>query len=229
MLLFGATGMVGQGVLRECLLDDRVDSVRAVVRAPLDTTHPKLTAIVHRDFTDFTALAGEFEDVDACFYCLGVTSAGKGEDEYRRITHDYTLAAAHALPANPSLTFVFVSGEGTDSTEHGRSMWARVKGRTENELLGMDFHAYMFRPGYIHAMHGERSRTPAYRWIYPVVSRLYPLLRRVMPDKVTTTENIGRAMIAVTGWNGTGEHILRSPEINRIADAPAQGDPKERP
>ncbi|MFD0568233.1 NAD(P)H-binding protein [Kitasatospora gansuensis] len=98
VLLFGATGMVGQGVLRECLLDDRVDSVRAVVRAPLDTTHPKLTAIVHRDFTDFTALAGEFEDVDACFYCLGVTSAGKGEDEYRRITHDYTLAAAHALP-----------------------------------------------------------------------------------------------------------------------------------
>ncbi|WP_441249590.1 NAD(P)H-binding protein [Kitasatospora sp. McL0602] len=217
VLLFGATGMVGQGVLRECLLDDRVTSVRAVVRSPLDRSHPKLTAVVHTDFTDFTALAAEFEDVDACFFCLGVTSTGKREDEYRRITHDYTLAAARALPANPSLTFVYVSGEGTDSTEHGRLMWARVKGRTENELLAMPFRAYMFRPGYIHAMNGERSRTPAYRWIYPVASRLYPLLRRVMPDKVTTTENIGRAMIAVVGRHGAGEHILRSPDINRAA------------
>ncbi|GAA2152715.1 epimerase [Kitasatospora kazusensis] len=219
VLLFGGTGMVGQGVLRECLLDDRVTSVRAVGRTPLDIAHPKFTALVHSDFTDFTALAGEFKDVDACFYCLGVTSAGKREDEYRRITHDYTLAAARALPDNPSLTFVYVSGEGTDSTEHGRSMWARVKGHTENALLAMPFHAYMFRPGYIHAMHGERSRTPAYRWIYPVASRLYPLLRRVMPDKVTTTENIGRAMLAVAGWNGTGDHVLRSADINRVATA----------
>ncbi|MER5863262.1 NAD(P)H-binding protein [Kitasatospora sp. NPDC002040] len=217
MLLFGATGMVGQGVLRECLLDDRVTRVRAVVRSPLDTTHPKLTELVHADFTDFTALAAEFEDVDAVFYCLGVSSTGKREAEYRRITHDYTLAAARALPANPALTFVYVSGEGTDSTEQGRLMWARVKGRTENELLAMPFHAYMFRPGYIHAANGERSRTPAYRLIYPVLSRLYPLLRRTVPGKVTTTEDIGRAMIAVVGRNGTGEHVLHSPDINRAA------------
>ncbi|WP_331772569.1 NAD(P)H-binding protein (plasmid) [Embleya sp. NBC_00888] len=217
VLLFGATGMVGQGVLRECLRDDRVTGVTAVVRAPLGTADPKLREIVHADFTDFSALAPEFETVDACFFCLGVSSVGKREDEYRRITHDYTLAAARALPANPALTFVYVSGEGTDSTERGRSMWARVKGRTENELLAMPFRAYMFRPGFIHASHGEMSRTPTYRRLYVVTSRLYPLLRRVAPKYVTTTENLGRAMLAVAARNGAGERILRSPDINRTA------------
>jgi uncharacterized protein YbjT (DUF2867 family) len=149
VLLFGATGMIAQGVLRECLLDDRVKSVIAVVRAPLSFTHPKLRELIHRDFTDFSPLSGECEAVDACFFCLGISSAGKGEEEYRRITYEYTLAAARALPTNPSLTFIYVSGEGTDNTQRGRSMWARVKGRTENELLAMPFHAYMFRPGYI--------------------------------------------------------------------------------
>ncbi|MGW1888191.1 NAD(P)H-binding protein [Streptomyces sp. NPDC001970] len=217
VLLFGASGMIGQGVLRECLLDDRVSSVIAVVRRPLGFTHPKLREIVHQDFTDFSPLAGQFESVDACFFCLGVSSAGKSEEEYRRITYDHTLAAARALPANPSLTFVYVSGEGTDSTESGRSMWARVKGRTENELLAMPFHAYMFRPGYIQPMHGATSRTPLYRWLYVGVSWLYPLLRRVSPGHVTTTENLGRAMLVVAGRGGAGEHVLYSPEINRAA------------
>ncbi|WP_405020516.1 NAD(P)H-binding protein [Kitasatospora sp. NBC_00070] len=217
VLLFGATGMIGQGVLRECLLDDRVTQVTAVVRAPLAVDHPKLRTLVHGDFTDFSALAAEFKAVDACFFCLGVSSAGKREDEYRTITHDYTLAAARALPDRPDLTFVYVSGEGTDSTENGRSMWARVKGRTENELLAMPFHAYMFRPGYIHAQHGEQSRTPLYRRLYPLLSLLHPILRRVAPTHVTTTENIGRAMLAVAGANGAGERILHSPEINRAA------------
>src|ERR1700687_576084 len=146
VLLFGATGMVGQGVLRECLLDDRVKRVIAVVRRPLGFTHAKLLELGHRAFTDFSSLAGELRAVDACFFCLGITSAGKGENEYRRITYDYTLAAARALPANPSLTFIYVSGQGTDSTERGRSMWARVKGRTENALLQMPFKAvFLFR------------------------------------------------------------------------------------
>lgn len=217
VLLFGATGMIGQGVLRECLLDDRVKSVFAVVRSPLGVTHPKLRELVHRDFTDFHSLAGEFAAVDTCFYCLGISSAGMGEDEYRRITYDYTLAAARALPANPSLTFIFVSGEGTDSTEKGRSMWARGKGRTENALLAMPFHAYMFRPGYIQPLHGVTSRTPVYRWLYVGVSWLYPLLRRLVPKHVTTTESLGRAMLAVAGRGGAGERILYSPEINRAA------------
>ncbi|MET7619775.1 NAD(P)H-binding protein [Streptomyces sp. NPDC005408] len=217
VLLFGASGMIGQGVLRECLLDDRVESVVAVVRKPLGFTHPKLREVVHEDFTDFSSLAGEFKAVDACFFCLGISSARKSEEEYRRITYDYTLAAARALPSNPSLTFTYVSGEGTDSTESGRSMWARVKGRTENDLLAMPFHAYMFRPGYIQPLHGATSRTRAYRLLYVGVSWLYPLLRRVIPKHVTTTENLGRAMLAVAGAGGAGEHILYSPEINRLA------------
>jgi uncharacterized protein YbjT (DUF2867 family) len=217
VLLFGATGMVGQGVLRECLLDDRVKRVIAVVRTPLGFTHAKLLELVHRDFTDFSSLAGELRAVDACFFCLGITSAGKGEDEYRRITYDYTLAAARALPANPSLTFIYVSGQGTDSTERGRSMWARVKGRTENALLGMPFNAYMFRPGYIQPLHGAVSKTPSYRWLYAGMSWLYPLLRRLMPKHVTTTENLGRAMLAVAAGEWTGGHILHSSDINRAA------------
>lgn len=217
VLLFGATGMVGQGVLRACLLDDRVTGVTAVVRGPLDTEHPKLRTLIHKDFSDFTDLAEEFADVDACFFCLGVSSVGTSEDEYRTITYAYTLAAARALPADPQLTFVYVSGEGTDSTEGGRRMWARVKGRTENELLAMPFHGYMFRPGFILASHGEQSRTPAYRWLYTLLPRLYPLLRRVAPRYVTTTENIGLAMLTVAGRAGAGPHILRSPDINQVA------------
>ncbi|MFF9017212.1 NAD(P)H-binding protein [Streptomyces sp. NPDC014870] len=226
VLLFGATGMVGQGVLRACLLDDRVTSVTAVVRGPLATEHPKLRTLIREDFTDFTDVADEFADIDACFFCLGVTSAGKGEDEYRRITHDYTLAAARALPADPRLTFVYVSGEGTDSTERGRRMWARVKGRTENELLAMPFHAYMFRPGFILASHGEQSRTPAYRRLYPLLSHLYPLLRRVAPRYITTTENIGLAMLTVTTRAGAGPRILHSPDINQTARQGPHGAPR---
>jgi uncharacterized protein YbjT (DUF2867 family) len=217
VLLFGATGMVGQGVLRECLRDDRIKSIIAVVRAPLGITHPKLRERVHPDFTDFSSLAGEFEAVDACFYCLGIASAGTSENDYRRITHDYALAAARALPAIPTLTFIFVSGEGADSTERGRLMWARIKGRTENALLAMPFRTYVFRPGYIQPLHGATSRTPAYRWLYAGLSWLYPLLQRLIPKHVTTTENIGRAMLAVAGRGGTGERILFSPDINRAA------------
>jgi uncharacterized protein YbjT (DUF2867 family) len=217
ILLFGATGMIGQGVLRECLRDERVGSVIAVGRAPLGLTHAKLRVLVHRDFTDFSNLAGEFGAVDACFFCLGVTSAGKGEDEYRRITYDYTLAAARALPHAPSLTFVYVSGEGTDSSENGRAMWARVKGRTENDLLAMPFRAFMFRPAYIQPLHGVVSRTAWYRWLYAGMSWLYPLLVRLIPRHVTTTENMGRAMLAVASGDWTGGRILHSPEINRAA------------
>jgi len=219
VLLFGATGMIGQGVLRECLLDDRVTKVIAVLRTPLDFTHAKLHTIVHRDFTDFAALGEEFTSVDACFFCLGITSAGKNEDEYRSITYDYTLAAARALPTNPALTFVYVSGEGTDSTERGRLMWARVKGRTENALLAMPFRAYMFRPGYIQPLHGAVAKTAWYRWLYVALSWLYPVLRRLAPAHVTTTENMARAMLAVAAGAWTGERILHSPEINRAAAA----------
>lgn len=216
--VFGASGMVGQGVLRACLLDEAVEEVVLVVRTPLAVDDPKVRQVVHADFTDFDAVRGELEGLDACFFCLGVSSAGRDEAEYTRITHDYTLAAARVVGAdNPSLTFTYVSGEGTDSTESGRSMWARVKGRTENELLAMPFHAYMFRPGYIQPRNGAVSKTPAYRVMYRITGTwLYPVLRRLVPRHVTTTEHLGRAMIAVVALEGTGPTVLDSPEINRL-------------
>ncbi|MFF2998045.1 NAD(P)H-binding protein [Streptomyces sp. NPDC057950] len=215
--LFGASGMVGQGVLRACLQDEEVEEVVLVVRTPLKEEHPKVREVVHADFTDFGAVRGELEGLDACFFCLGVSAAGRDEAEYTRITYDFTLAAARAVSVNnPELTFAYVSGEGTDSTESGRSMWARVKGRTENALLAMPFHAYLFRPGYIQPRNGAVSRTSGYRLMYRLTSWLYPVLRRLAPKYVTTTEHLGRAMIAVVALKGDGPSVLRSPEINRL-------------
>ncbi|MFB7498705.1 NAD-dependent epimerase/dehydratase family protein [Streptomyces sp. NPDC056161] len=218
VIVFGASGMIGQGVLRACLLDDAVTEVLAVVRRPLPDAHPKLRQIVHTDFTDYTAVQDQLQGLDACFYCLGVSSFGRKEEEYTRVTHEYALAAARALSAaSPSLTFVYVSGEGTDSTGKSRQMWARVKGRTENDLLAMPMKAYMFRPGYVQPLDGAVSRTRAYRVLYRFGSVLYPLLRRIVPGHVTTTEAVGRAMIAI----GRGEEerpvVLRNSDINRLA------------
>ncbi|WP_335982580.1 MULTISPECIES: NAD(P)H-binding protein [Streptomycetaceae] len=217
VILFGASGMVGQGVLRECLRDPDVTEVLAVARSPLAAAHPKLRQVFHDDFTDFTAVAGQLAGADACFYCLGVSAAGHSSQDYTRITYDCTLAAARTVAAgNPGLTFTYVSGEGTDSTEQGRSGWARVKGRTENALLAMDMHAYMFRPGWVQPLHGERSRTGWYRVLYGAGSWLYPLLRRLAPRHVTTTQALGRAMLAVTRLDGEEPYVLHSPDINRL-------------
>ncbi|MEW1862033.1 NAD(P)H-binding protein [Streptomyces sp. NBC_00669] len=217
VILFGASGMVGQGVLRECLLDPDVTEVVAVARSPLKRADPKLRQVFHDDFTDFSAVAGELSGADACFYCLGVSAAGHSQQDYTRITYDCTLAAARTVAAGrPELTFTYVSGEGTDSTEQGRSGWALVKGRTENALLAMDMRAYMFRPGWIQPLHGERSRTGWYRVMYKATSWLYPVLRRVAPKHVTTTQALGRAMLAVARLDGQGPHVLHSPEINRL-------------
>ncbi|MFJ9704871.1 epimerase [Streptomyces sp. NPDC101234] len=175
VLLFGASGMVGQGVLRACLLAPTVDSVLVVGRRPLGVTHPKLTEVSHDDFTDLTAVGDRLTGVDACFYCLGVSSAGMSEAEYTRVAYDFTPAAARALvAASPGPTFTYVSGEGTDSTEQGRTMWARVKGRAENDLLATPMNAYMFRPDYIQPLHGAVCRTRSYRVMYTLTSWLYP-------------------------------------------------------
>ncbi|MET8560945.1 NAD-dependent epimerase/dehydratase family protein [Streptomyces flaveolus] len=221
VVIFGATGMTGRAVLRACVADPRVEEILVVGRTPLPQRRPEVREIIHQDFTDFTAVQEELTGLDACFFCLGVSSAGLSEEEYTRITYDYTLAAARAVGANnPDLTFTYVSGEGADSTEAGRSMWARVKGRTENELLAMPFHAYVFRPGYIQPRGGIVSRTAAYRRIYRLTSWLYPLLRRVAPGHVTTTEHLGRAMIAVVALQGRSPMVLSSRDINRLG-APA--------
>ncbi len=217
VIVFGASGMVGQGVVRACLLDPEVSQVLVVLRRPLGISHPKLREILHEDFADLAPLAGQFDGLDACFYCLGVSVAGHSEAEYTRITYDFTLAAARAVSErNPSITFTYVSGEGTDSTEHGRVMWARVKGRTENALLAMPMNTYIFRPGYIRPRHGAVSRTRSYRLAYALTSWFYPVLRRLAPAHTTTTEHLGRAMLAVEREGTTDRRILYSRDINRL-------------
>ncbi len=218
VIIFGATGMVGEGVLRECLEDARVQSVLVVGRSRLRLTAPKIQEILHTDFFDFKPIQSQFAGYDACFFCLGVSAAGMSEDAYHRLTYEVTLAAAEALVAvSPNLTFCYVSGEGTDSTEHGRIMWARVKGKTENALLRMPFKAaYMFRPGYIQPLKGVRSKTGWYQAIYNVLGPAYPILRRLAPKYVTTTVNVGRAMIQVAA-NGAAQKILSTRDINGLA------------
>jgi uncharacterized protein YbjT (DUF2867 family) len=216
VLLFGATGMVGQGVLRECLLDPDIQSVLVIGRSATGQRHEKLREIVHDDFFDLSAIEPELTGIDACFFCLGVSSAGMTEESYRRVTYDLTIAAARTLARlNPGMTFLYVSGAGTDSTERGRVMWARVKGETENALLRLPFKAaYMFRPGFIQPLHGIKSKTKLYQAFYMASRPIFPLLR-AFPKYVTTTEQLGRAMIKVAR-RGASTPILESVDINRL-------------
>jgi uncharacterized protein YbjT (DUF2867 family) len=216
VLLFGATGMVGQGVLRECLLDADVTEVMTLGRTATGVAHAKLREIVHRDMFDYAALEGDLNGVDACFFCLGVSSFRMSEAEYTRLTYDMTMAAATTLARlNPQMTFVYVTGAGCDSTEQGSSMWARVKGRTENALLRLPFKAaFMFRPGAIVPMHGVRSKTALYQSIYSLTRPVLPLLQRMFPNAIVTTEQVGRAMLAVAK-RGAPSPILESRDIAR--------------
>ena len=218
VLLFGATGMIGQGVLRACLDSPDVTRVVAVGRSAVGVLHAKLVERVVADVADPASYEDGLDGVDACFFCLGVSSAGMSEPEYTRLTHDLTLAVARALVRrSPGATFAYVSGVGTDSTERGRSMWARVKGRTETAILALPFRrAYMFRPGFVEALAGTRSRTPLYRILYAVIRPVAPLLRRRFPNQVTSALEIGRAMIATArdGWPRAG---LEPPDINAAA------------
>jgi uncharacterized protein YbjT (DUF2867 family) len=217
VILFGGTGMVGQGVLRECLLDERVERVLAVGRSSVGTTHAKLDEIVQDDLSDLSGARDRFTGYDACFFCLGVSSVGLSEDRYRRITYDLTLAAAGTIAAaSPGLTFIYVSGQGTDSSGTGRVRWARVKGATENALRELPVRGYAFRPGFIHPMHGATSRTRLYAVIYRVVAPLYPVLRRIAPGAVTTTKALGRAMIVVAE-HGHPTPVLENRDINTVA------------
>jgi uncharacterized protein YbjT (DUF2867 family) len=198
VLIFGATGMVGQAVLLACLDDPSVERIVLVLRSEVPQRDERIVQIVHDDFDDFSSLAGQLGGLDACLFCLGVTSVGKKEPEYRRITYDITIAAARVLAeVNPGMVFEYVSGSGTDSTERGRVMWARVKGATENALIAMDLRAYGIRPGFILPLRGIETKTRLYRAVYRVTGWLYPVLKRVAPDRVLTSDEIGRGMIAI--------------------------------
>lgn len=220
VIVFGATGMVGQGVLREALLDPEVSQVLSVGRKPLNQKDRKLSELLLDDMFEVASVAGQLTGYDATFFCLGVSAVGLDEASYRRVTYDLTLVVAGTLAANnPGMTFIYVSGDGTDSTTQGRVMWARVKGATENELLQLPFRAaYMFRPGYIQPMHGARSRTPLYDRLYRVVAPTYPLLKLFLGNHLTTTEQVGRAMIQVAKL-GAPKTILDNRDINAIAEA----------
>jgi uncharacterized protein YbjT (DUF2867 family) len=217
VLLFGATGMVGQGVLRKCLLDPDVQSVQTVGRTATAAQHPKLREIVHQDLWHYDAIETNLSGFDACFFCLGVSSSGMTEEAYERVTYGITLAAAETLcRLNTRMTFIYVSGAGTDGSEHGRSMWARIKGKTENALLRLPFAAaYMFRPGIIEPLYGVRSKTPAYRIFYTLAKPLLPLLRLAFPNHVLTTQQIGRAMLTVAR-HGCPQRVLETKDIRAV-------------
>jgi len=209
--------MVGQGVLRECLLDPEVEGVLAIGRNATARQHEKLHEIVHNDLSDLSAIEGRLSGYDACFFCLGVSAVGMNEEAYRRVTYDLTISVARTLARlNPTMTFIYVSGANTDSTERGRMMWARVKGKTENALLQMPFKAaYMFRPGYIQPLHGIRTKTKWYGAFYAMMGPLYPVWKLLFPKYVTTTECIGRAMLNVAK-RGALKSVLENQDINSI-------------
>ena len=209
--------MVGQGALRECLLDPEVECVLSIVRTPSGRHEPKLRELAHQNFFDFSAIENDVAGYDACFFCLGVSSAGMKEADYRRVTYDITLAAARVLARlNPAMTFIYVSGTGTDSSEKGRSMWARVKGKTENDLLRLPFKAaYMFRPGAIVPLYGAKSKTKFVQALYTSLKPVLPMLYTLFPKYVTTTEQIGLAMLIVAK-KGAPKSVLETSDINTI-------------
>ena len=217
VILFGATGMIGQGVLRECLLDPDVEAVLSIGRSAVGQTHTKLREIVLPDLFNCAAVEADLHGYDACLFCLGVSSAGMSEANYRRVTYDLTLSIAELLVRlNPPVTFCYVSGASTDSSGTGRVMWARVKGQTENALMQLPFKAaVMFRPGAIVPLHGITSRTPLYRTLYALTRPLWPILRASFPRHITTTEELGRAMLIVAK-RGAPKAVLESVDITAI-------------
>ena len=209
--------MVGQGALRECLDHADVTSVLVVGRSSSGIKHEKAREVIHDDFLDYSGIEDALRGYDACFFCLGVSAAGMSEQDYHRVTYEFTLRAAETLAKlNPDMTFCYVSGTGTDSTERDRSMWARVKGKTENHLMRLPFKAaFMFRPGYIQPLKGIKSKTRLYRLSYAVVGPFYPVLKTLFPHFVTTTEKLGLAMIRVAG-TGYPRQVLENRDINAL-------------
>ena len=217
-IITGTTGMVGKGVLLECLDNPAVSEVLIINRHSVNMNHPKLKEIIHDNFYDLAAIEQNLNGFDACFFCLGVSSFRMKEPAYNRVTYDLTLHVAQTLlRLNPAMTLCYVSGQGTDSTEKGRTMWARVKGKTENALLSMPFKAaYMFRPGFIHPMNGIRSRTPLYNAGLIILKPLYPVLKTLFPNSITTTQAMGKAMIAVV-LKEYNKRVLLSKDINLLS------------
>lgn len=214
-IIFGSTGMVGKAVLLECLEDPRVEQVLLVNRRNVDVQHEKIKEVLHKDFSDFSSIGAQFAGYDACYFCMGVSVNGLKEAEYRRITYDFTMAAAdQCYKYNPNMTFCYVSGDGTDSSEKGRMMWARVKGKTENDILAKGFKkAYMYRPGGIRPLKGIRSATKLYQTAYNLLGWLLPIIQSISKHAITDTTRLGKSMIEVH-LNGYEKNILYNKDIN---------------
>ena len=210
--------MVGEGVLHECLNHPDVESVLMVNRKPFGVKHEKLTEIVHKDFFNLTEIEDQFAGYNACYFCAGVSSVGKKEDEYRHLTYDMTLNFANTLlkvngEQSRSITFCYISGVGTDSSEKGRSMWARVKGKTENDLMKLPFkNSYAFRPGYIQPTKGLKNTYRLYKFLAP----FYPIVKTLIPKYATTLREIGLAMINVS-ISGSDKKVLECKDIVRLS------------
>ncbi|KEI70173.1 NAD-dependent epimerase/dehydratase family protein [Endozoicomonas elysicola] len=218
VVITGSTGMVGKAVLLECLASHRVESVLIINRHPVNIQHPKLKEIIHRDFSDFSSLSDELAGYDACFYCMGISAFRMSEQDYSRITFDFTKAFAETfISASPDSVFIYVSGTGTDSSESGQVMWARVKGRVENRILTMGFKdAYAFRPGAIYPVKGVQSKTRLYNLIYKLMVPLYPLLKHLTP--IIESDQLGQAMINVVLHPQDKKH-LENKALIRLAES----------
>jgi hypothetical protein len=214
LIVTGASGMVGEGVLHVCLQRDDVEAVLVVGRKPCGTTHPKLKEIIHSDFFNLSAIENQLSNYDACLFCLGVSSVGMKEEEYTKLTYTLTTNFAKTLiNYNPAMTFCYISGASTDSTEKGKSMWARVKGKTENDLMKMNFkRAYNFRPGALEPIKGLKNTLSLYKYL----GWLIPVIRLLAPKSICKLEDLGNAMVnAVT--KGYEKQILEVTDILALA------------
>ncbi|MBK8944634.1 MAG: epimerase [Ignavibacteriae bacterium] len=214
-IITGSTGMVGEGVLHICLNNENVEKVLVINRKPCGVIHPKLTEIIHKNFIDLSEIENQLIGYNACYFCAGVSSIGKSEEEYKKVTYDLTLNFAKTLAKlNPQMVFTYVSGTGTDSSEKGKLMWARVKGKTENDLLKLPFKdAYMFRPGYIQPINGLKN---SYK-IYKLTSPFFPILEKLFSKHVITLEELGNSMINVTN-NGYEKNVLENVDIRKTVE-----------
>ena len=219
VIITGATGMVGMGVLLECLDQDKVEQVLTIGRAKVNIEHPKLKQLLHADFGDFSPVVDQLTGYDAAYLCMGISAAGLSEEKYRHITYDFTLSLAkELLVINPEITLTYVSGQGTDSSENGRTMWARVKGKTENDLMKLGFkQSFMFRPGAIIPLRGIKSRTQLYQFVYDYFLWLVKLMKLISPNSVVNTTQIGLAMLAAT-QKGYKKQIIDPRDIIVLAD-----------
>ncbi len=218
VIITGATGMVGKGVLLECLDHGEIKEILVIGRSQMEMKHRKLKQLIHKDFMDFSNVTSQLKKYDACFFCLGISSSGMKEEQYKRITYDFTLSLAKTLEEiNPNMTFIYISGEGTDSSEKGRVMWARVKGKTENDILKLGFQqAFMFRPGMIIPQRGIKSKTKSYQFIYDYFMWLVKMVKALAPNSVINTTQLGQAMINAM-LRGYPTKILRPKDIIQLS------------